>query len=135
MPTEIFSKVNNELLLTINRKSEITENRIDICSDDKYLQISTKKLNRNLSFKAHKHLPLQRTSDITQEAWIVLEGKIKASFYDLDNSLIYETDLIAGDCAVVFKAGHSFEVIYDNTILYEVKNGPYYGQQKDKIFI
>jgi mannose-6-phosphate isomerase-like protein (cupin superfamily) len=69
------------------------------------------------------------------DRWIILEGRIRAFFYDIDNSLIYETDLIAGDCAVVFKAGHSFEVTLDNTVLYEVKNGPYYGQQKDKIFI
>jgi hypothetical protein len=26
------------------------------------------------------------------------------------------------------------EVVEDNTILYEVKNGPYYGQQKDKTY-
>ena len=36
---------------------------------------------------------------------------------------------------MVFSAGHGFEVIEDNTILYEVKNGPYYGQIKDKTFI
>lgn len=135
MPTNILSKIDNGILLTINRKSEISEDRIDLCDEDKYLQISTKKLSRTTKFKAHKHLPLDRNTDITQEAWIVLEGRIKASFYDIDNSLILETDLFAGDCAVVFRAGHSFEVMVDNTILYEVKNGPYYGQQKDKAFI
>ena len=135
MPINIYSKINNELMLVINKKSDITENRTDLCPNDQFLQISTKKLNKPTAFKAHKHLTLTRYTDITQEAWIVLEGKIKAFFYDIDDTLLYETDLIAGDCAVVFKAGHSFEVIYDNTILYEVKNGPYFGQQMDKVFI
>jgi hypothetical protein len=135
MPINIYSKINNELMLIINKKSDITEDRTDLCPNDQFLQISTKKLNKPTSFKAHKHLTLTRSTDITQEAWIVLEGKIRAFFYDIDDTLLYETDLIAGDCAVVFKAGHSFEVIYDNTILYEVKNGPYFGQQMDKVFI
>lgn len=135
MPIKIYSKVNNELLLVVNKKDDIKHDRTDLSPDDQYLQISTKRLNAATSFKAHKHLPIDRTTTITQEAWIILEGRIRAFFYDIDNSLIYETDLIAGDCAIVFKAGHSFEVTLDNTVLYEVKNGPYYGQQKDKIFI
>lgn len=135
MPTKIYSKLTNELMLVINKKTDISEERTDLCPDTEFLQVSTKRLNKPAIFKAHKHLYLERNTNITQEAWIVLEGKIRAFFYDLDNTLLYETDLISGDCAVVFKAGHSFEVIYDNTILYEIKNGPYFGQQKDKEFI
>ena len=41
----------------------------------------------------------------------------------------------AGDCVVVFKAGHEFTVLEDNTIIYEFKNGPYYGVEADKTFI
>ena len=53
----------------------------------------------------------------------------------MDNSLIVETVLSAGDCVVVFKAGHAFEVLEDDTILYEFKTGPYYGVEKDKEII
>lgn len=135
VPLEIYSKITNEILLVINKKNDISTNRTDLCSEDKYLQISTKKLSAGSAFKAHKHLPIERQTDITQEAWIILEGRIEAYFYDIDDTLLYRTTLNAGDCAIVFKAGHSFEVIDDNTVLYEVKNGPYYGQQRDKVFI
>lgn len=133
---KIFSKINNSiLLLVINKKQDITSNRTDLCPSDQFLQISTKILTNNTTFRPHKHLKLERNTDITQEAWIILSGKIKCKFYDLDDSIILEEVLSGGDCAVVFKAGHSFEVLEDNTILYEVKNGPYYGTEKDKTFI
>lgn len=135
MPQNIYSKIDsNLLLLSINRKNEISDNRVDICPEDKFLQISTKRLYKNTSFKPHKHNILNRNIDNTHECWIVLEGSIKAVFYDIDNKVILDTNLNSGDCAVVYNAGHSFEVTEDNTILYEVKNGPYYGQTKDKTF-
>ena len=132
----IFSNIEkNELLLVINKKEDITNNRTDLCPSEQYLQISTKILSSGTTFRPHKHLFLKRETDITQEAWIILSGKIKAFFYDLDGTVILEEILSSGDCAVVFKAGHSFQVLEDNTILYEVKNGPYYGVEKDKTFI
>lgn len=136
MPEVIYSKVNKDIaLLAINRRGEISEDRNDICSENELLQISTKLLKRGTTFKPHKHNELERTTNTTHEAWIVLEGSIGATFWDIDDQVVFETVLSAGDCAVVFKAGHGFEVLEDNTILYEVKNGPYYGQLKDKKFI
>jgi hypothetical protein len=135
MPENIYSKVNPEvLLLSVNRNEEINDNRTDVCPEDKFLQISTKKIAKATKFKPHKHNILQRNIDNTHECWIILSGCIKATFYDLNNEQIYETLLKNGDCAVVYNAGHSFEVLEDNTKLYEVKNGPYYGQSKDKTF-
>ena len=64
-----------------------------------------------------------------------LSGKVRATFYDLDDSLILSTELSAGDCAIVFKAGHGFEVLEDDTTIYEFKTGPYFGVEADKTFI
>tara|TARA_B100000035_G_scaffold312495_1_gene324065 strand:- start:1428 stop:1847 length:420 start_codon:yes stop_codon:yes gene_type:complete len=136
MPEVIYSKVNKDIpLLAINRRKEISEDRNDICSENELLQISTKLLKKGTTFRPHKHNKLERITDTTHEAWIVLEGSIGATFWDTDDKIVLETVLNAGDCAVVFKAGHGFEVLEDDTILYEVKNGPYYGQLKDKTFI
>jgi cupin fold WbuC family metalloprotein len=136
MPRYIKSKVNPDItLLAINSFEEITSDRTDICDDARYLQISTKKLSKDTLFKPHKHLTLHRETDTTHEAWIVFSGSIEASFYDIDDSLLEVIILKRGDCAVVYEAGHSFKVLEENTILYEVKNGPYYGQEKDKRFL
>jgi|10_taG_2_1085330.scaffolds.fasta_scaffold42853_2 cupin fold WbuC family metalloprotein len=136
MPNLVYSvKEKGLLLLVINRYDEISNDRIDLCPESEYLQVCTKRMESGTTFKPHKHNPLERTTTKTQEGWIILEGKVKASFWDIDDKKIHETVLEKGDCAVVFHAGHSFEVLERGTILYEFKTGPYYGQEKDKTFI
>ena len=136
MPEKIYSKVEEELLLlAINRRADICEDRIDLCPEDQLLQISTKSLPEGMTFRPHKHNTLRRETFTTNEAWIILKGSVEAKFWDIDDKLILTTTLEEGDCAVVFHAGHGFSVLEEGTILYEVKNGPYYGQLKDKSFI
>ena len=85
-----------------------------------------------MKWPRHKHLTIQRNTDKTQEAWVVFSGAIRADLYDIDDSLSLTVDLHAGDMVVVYAAGHALEVMEDDTILYEFKNGPYYGRKKDK---
>jgi len=133
---KIYSKKDKEVLLfVISRKSDICNQRMDLCPDNEYLQVSNKMLQKGKSFPPHKHNKLIRTTDITQEAWVFLSGKVLATFWDLDDKIIYKTELSSGDAAVVFRGGHSFEVLEDNTILYEFKTGPYFGQDADKTYI
>ncbi len=136
MPQLVYSRQDEDiLLLAINRRSEISEKRVDICPEEQYLQICTKVMPEGLTFKAHKHNRLERNTDYTNEAGIILEGSVSATFWDIDDKKILETTLESGDCAVVFRAGHSFKVLEEGTILYEVKSGPYYGTEKDKTFL
>jgi len=133
---KIYSKINkNKLILSVMRYDEISEYRTDLSPDDEYLQISGRKLEKGLKVKAHKHLPIERKTDITQEAWVVFEGCIKGTFYDLDDSILYETEIRKGDVIVLFRGGHSLEVLDKDTIFYEFKTGPYYGLNSDKEYI
>ena len=133
---KIYSKVNKDiLLLTLIRKDNITNDRIDLSPEEETLQVAVKSLKKRTSFKPHKHNKIRRVTDVTQESWVFLSGRVKAQFYDIDDKIILETEMSAGDCVVVFKAGHSFKVLEDNTIIYEFKNGPYYGVEADKTFI
>ena len=131
-----YSKVDPDILLfTLNKSEDITYDRTDLSPEDQYLQVATKKLSKDTTFRPHRHLKLTRQIDKTQEAWVFLSGKVRASFYDIDDTLFLETELSAGDCAVAYNAGHSFIVLEDKTTLYEFKNGPYLGIEKDKRFI
>ena len=133
---KIYSKVDKDiLLLTLIRKDNITNDRIDLSPEEETLQVAVKSLKKGTSFKPHKHNKIRRVTDVTQESWVFLSGRVKAQFYDIDDKIILETEMSAGDCVVVFKAGHSFKVLEDNTIIYEFKNGPYYGVEADKTFI
>ena len=129
----IYSKVDTDkLVLALMRFIEISEYRTDLSPDEEYLQISGRKLEKGLKVKAHKHIPIERKTDITQEAWVVFEGCIKGTFYDLDDSVLYETEIGKGDVIVLFRGGHSLEVLDEDTIFYEFKTGPYFGVEADK---
>ena len=106
------------------RYDEISKHRTDLCPDEEYLQISGRKLEKGVKVDAHKHTPINRTTDITQEAWVVFEGRIKGTFYDLE-----------GDVIVLFRGGHSLEALDEYTIFYEFKTGPYFGVEADKEMI
>jgi hypothetical protein len=131
-----YSKLKDSTILyAINRESEIKEDRQDLSPETEYLQVSCKKLRISDSFRPHKHLPLERKTLTTHESWVIIKGSIRAQLFDLDDTLYSEEILSSGDCLVCFAAGHSFDVLEDETLLYEFKNGPYYGVKKDKQFI
>tara|TARA_B100000427_G_scaffold328277_1_gene340990 strand:+ start:1786 stop:2202 length:417 start_codon:yes stop_codon:yes gene_type:complete len=136
MTTKIYSKVEpDKIILSMMRFNEIKDVRNNISPDEEFIQASGRILNSDFKVKAHKHKVQMRKSSLTQEAWVVIKGKIKAKFYDLDDKVIFETILKAGDCISIFRGGHSLEVLEDKTIFYEFKNGPYNGLEKDKVLI
>jgi hypothetical protein len=55
--------------------------------------------------------------------------------YDIDDTIIHTPILHKGDCSITFYGGHTYEILEDNTVVYEYKTGPYYGLQNDKEFI
>jgi len=67
----------------------------------------------------------------TQEAWIVVSGQLQVQVFDTDDTFVEQLTLTAGQCMTLFRGGHTFTVLTDNTVIFEIKNGPYYGQQTD----
>jgi hypothetical protein len=128
-----YSKVDNSPLYSVLYLKDVNTDRKDISPDTELLQVAAKKVSKGMSWPRHKHLPLERNTTGTQESWVIMAGKIKASLYDIDDSLYSTIELCAGDMVVVHNAGHALEVLEDNTILYEFKNGPYFGRTKDKV--
>jgi cupin fold WbuC family metalloprotein len=131
-----YSKIDkSKILFSLLKKTSISNNRNDICPDNQFLQVSAKKIHKGDFFKAHRHLACDKQVTITQECWIILDGEVEGIFYDIDNKEIFKTTLKSGDCIAIFNGGHSLECLSDNTILYEIKNGPYFGAAKDKVYL
>ena len=128
-----FSKIEpTKLLYSIVRREDITSYRTDASPDTEYLQLSARSIANNTTIKAHKHIPFLRETKITQEAWIILQGSVEGCFYDLDDRLIERVIFNQGDSVVLFRGGHKLTTLKEDTILYEIKTGPYYGQETDK---
>lgn len=133
---KIYSKINPEVLLhVINKREEINSPRQDLSPEQEYLQVACFSMDKGKKINPHKHIKQIRTTDITQESWLVLEGSIKINLYDLDDKIIKEEILNPGDCMVTFRGGHDFIVLEDNTKIYEYKLGPYMGREKDSVGI
>lgn len=90
---------------------------------------------KGTTFKAHKHIIHEKVTNIAQESWMVFKGSVKCIFYDLDDTIIAEPVLYAGDISMTFRGGHNYLIMEDDTIVYEYKTGPYLGIEFDKTFL
>jgi len=139
---KIYSKITPNILLHLvvhlgETLSELTTHRIDIVPSNNFIQCSLLKMDNKKTFPPHKHIKKDRhySEQIAQESWVVIRGSVKCKFYDLDDSLIAEPILQAGDASFTLHGGHTYEILEDNTIVYEYKTGPYEGQKLDKEFL
>ncbi len=134
---KIYSKIDEtKLLHIIVRKNEITPGRENIISEENFIQCSRLNLDKGTTFKPHKHLWKERNREvIAQESWVVIQGSVKCIFYDIDDSILTTEILYFGDASFTLEGGHNYEILEDNTLVYEYKTGPYEGQEFDKKFI
>ena len=133
---KIYSKIEpNKLLHIINRFSDINK-RTNIVPSEHFLQCASLQLKNGDTFKAHKHVWKNgKEKVIAQESWIVVKGKVRCIFYDIDDTIIATPVLNQGDASFTFEGGHNYEILEDDTLVYEYKTGPYEGQENDKVFI
>ena len=133
----IYSKKEpSKLLHIINRVEDINQ-RKDVVPTENFIQCATLKMEKNKTFKPHKHIEKHRIYEkqIAQESWVVIKGKVKCILYDIDDTIISEEILNPGDASFTLYGGHNYLILEDDTIVYEYKTGPYEGQSLDKTFL
>jgi hypothetical protein len=82
----------------------------------------------------HVHNPVERVVSYTQEVLFIKEGKLKVDFYTNDQIYLHSRELNKGDVILLMTGGHGFEVLEDLK-MFEVKQGPYAGDQDKTRFI
>jgi len=134
---KIYSKIEPDRLLHIVNKLTDTIGRIDIVPSDNFIQCSLLRMEKDKTFPPHKHIIKDRhyKEQIAQESWIVVKGRVKCILYDIDDTIIATPILEAGDASFTLYGGHTYEILEDDTVVYEYKTGPYEGQKLDKEFI
>jgi hypothetical protein len=128
---------NGKILHKIIKKTDLVKGRVNVCSEDQFIQLATLNLEKGTTFKAHKHLwnYLNGSPQITQESWVVISGSVKVFYYNEEDEIIYFDILYPGEASITFFGGHNYEILEDDTIVYEFKTGRYFGQEFDKVFI
>lgn len=134
---KIYSKVKpDKLLHVVYRLEDFKEGREEIIPPDQFIQCAALKMNKGKTFKPHKHnfhviIDYDR---IAQESWVVMSGKVRCIFYDIDDTVIATPILNVGDASFTLRGGHTYEVLEDAIVL-EYKTGKYIDQKHDKTFI
>lgn len=133
--TKVYSVVDPETLLAILYKPISTVSRVDITDRAAILQVAAIPFEDRIQVPPHIHKPISRETLGTDEAWVVMSGSILVNIYDLDENLIGSWTLDSGSLALTMKGGHSLTSLQSGTLVYEFKNGPYWGPNVDKIQI
>lgn len=127
----MLSKIDGAPVAFVYENALIRDTRTGPDDPEQILQSSGKRLRAGQEFRAHSHLATERSTVGTQEAWVVVSGIVEVVVYDIDDTVLDTITLTDGDCLVTFRGGHSMTVLR-NTLLYEFKNGPYFGSAVDK---
>ena len=84
---------------------------------------------------SHKHLLVERNTFGTTEVIFVITGSIHFDIYDDQNALLTEGVLVKGDLLICHAGGHGYRILDSDTQVLEIKNGPYFGLESDKMLI
>ena len=79
---------------------------------------------KNTSIKAHFHKPNKRVVLFTQETLFVKKGRVKVNFYGQDRKHLGSEIISGGDTILLCAGAHGFEML-EESIMIEVKQGPY----------
>lgn len=130
---EIYDK---DILLTIVlRDGDYLSGTNFYSNPQDYIQAGTWNHPKGHKIQAHSHCAFDRVVGKTQEAVFLKKGKMKSNIYDLQEKKLAEITLNPGDIAIYLNGGHDFEMLEDNTQVFELKNGPYLGKKEDKKMI
>jgi hypothetical protein len=82
----------------------------------------------------HLHQPIQREINDLQQMFVVQRGVVAVQLYADDKTLLKEVVLKTGDAIVLIHGIHAIRVIEDMQCI-SVKQGPFLGTEKDKLFV
>ena len=134
---KIYSKIKDKKLLHIVFSPTKKNQRINLSQENEFMQLCYLNLNKINKFLPHKHFwkKNREKKRIVQESWLVIKGLAKVTFFDLNDKILTSTILKPGDLSITFEGGHKIDILKNNTIIYEHKNGPYEGQKRDLIYL
>jgi hypothetical protein len=81
----------------------------------------------------HFHREIKREINDLQQMFVVQRGVVAIQLYSDDKKLLKEVVLKAGDGIVLIHGIHAIKVVEDMQCI-SVKQGPFLGTEKDKIF-
>jgi hypothetical protein len=133
--TELVEKIfwEEECLAYIIRASFLPERTTFLTPPDYKQQVGYIVYPAGGEIQRHVHRPLERHLVGTSEVLLVRQGCCEVDIYNNDRRLVATRELREGDIMLMVGGGHGFRMV-DDTILIEVKQGPYTGIDEKERF-
>ncbi|MEX2160737.1 MAG: hypothetical protein WD751_02390 [Anaerolineales bacterium] len=82
----------------------------------------------------HYHKPVTRPISDLQQMFMVQRGVVVVDLYSDSGDLLREIEMHSGDAIVLIHGVHAIRVLEDMQCI-SVKQGPYLGEEQDKVFV
>lgn len=124
-------KFEDKLIAIIIRKNFSSDKVVFFSPAEFSQQLGYLPYKKGHIINPHFHIKSDRNIQFTQEVLFIKKGKVHVKFYLENKQFLKSTVLNAGDILFLCSGGHGFEIIEDSEI-FEVKQGPYSGRERDK---
>jgi hypothetical protein len=122
-------------IIAIIVKGDFKKNGVNFVSRPDFpLQLGISNYKKGSKIEPHFHIEKEIKINKIQEVVHIESGKVLVDLYDFEGKKLKSVELLADDTIFFVDGGHGFEIIED-TKLIEVKQGPYFGKDKDKMVI
>ncbi|PIP31839.1 hypothetical protein COX24_01435 [bacterium (Candidatus Gribaldobacteria) CG23_combo_of_CG06-09_8_20_14_all_37_87_8] len=129
---EIKSERGDTIAIIIRR--DYGEEGINFVSEPgNPFQLGVLKHQAGYVVKPHIHNKILKKNKENQEFIFVVSGEVEADLYD-NERLIKTITLYEGDALLQTSGGHGFRVKKLSKLI-EIKQGPFYGTEKEKTYI
>ena len=132
MAVEVLSHQGQVYAYILGRESAPRETTF-ITPDECLQQLGFVVHQAGSEVKRHYHLPLEREIVGTPEILVVRSGRCDITLYDDAQEQFATRELKVGDIILILGGGHSLRMLED-TVLVEVKQGPYLGTDEKRYF-
>lgn len=100
--------------------------------DEDFIQVGSWNYENGAVLAAHNHHHLPRRATRTQEAVVVVRGRVRATVYTEADQPAGVLEAGPGEVLILLAGGHGYQILEDDTLAIEIKNGPYPGAQADR---
>jgi hypothetical protein len=126
-------KTGEQILCYIIRHTLQPDKTVFITPPESKQQVGFVVYKKGGMIKRHIHRSLERHLIGMSEVLVVRSGSCQIDVYDDQKNLIATRDLLVGDVVIMSAGGHGFRILED-TILLEIKQGPYLGTEDKELF-
>ena len=123
----IYDNDNNVLAIVI--RNDFSREGITFCTPNDYSQqMAYMHHPAGHVIQAHVHNEVRREVLYTKEVLVIKKGHLRCDFYTDSCEYVKSIELFSGDVILLASGGHGF-VCLEETEMYEIKQGPYAGEQ------